>query len=92
VVVCGCCHSGLINTLRYVLELHPDKRIRAIIGGFHLLEADEARVEKTISALKDLSLNHIIPCHCTGSRAVPRLEEALGGMVTPGRAGDVFRF
>ncbi len=92
VVVCGCCHSGLINTLHYILEIGPKKKIRAVIGGFHLLEADDSRVDKTISALKEIAPNHIIPCHCTGFRAIPRLEEALEGTVTPGRAGEVFRF
>lgn len=92
-VVCvGCCHSGLVNTLRYVRRLSGDTRIRAVIGGFHLLAADEHRLHETAIALLSISPAMVVPCHCTGERACETLADALGGRVSPGRAGAKYRF
>lgn len=92
VVCCGCCHSGLINTLNRVSELGGDTRIRAVIGGFHLVNADTLRLERTADALKDLTIDTIIPCHCTGVDAGAFLENALGPKVRPGSTGRVYTF
>ena len=92
-IVClGCCHSGLINTLSYVKELHPDEHIRAVVGGLHLLHAKEARLAKTFDALRRFSPDIIIPCHCSGDSAVHALQAIFGGIVSPGRAGMVLEF
>jgi 7,8-dihydropterin-6-yl-methyl-4-(beta-D-ribofuranosyl)aminobenzene 5'-phosphate synthase len=93
VVVCvGCCHSGLINTLNQALALSGALRLRAVIGGFHLLNADESRIEKTVKALQTLSPELIVPCHCTGTRAVEALESAFRDRVIPGSSGRTFEF
>jgi len=93
VVVCvGCCHAGLVNTLRYVQRLSNDSRIRAIIGGFHLLNASSQRLNQTITALRSMELDMVIPCHCTGRHAVTALRDALGERVSPGAAGQTYRF
>lgn len=92
-IVClGCCHSGLINTLSYSEELCPGKHIRAIVGGLHLLHADEARLAKTIEALRRYSPDVIIPCHCSGDSAVKLLQSTFGGVVSPGSAGMILDF
>ena len=93
VVVCvGCCHSGLINTLNEALFQSGASRLRAVIGGFHLLNADDSRIENTVKALRVLSPDLIVPCHCTGSRAVDVLENALGAGVIKGFSGKTFEF
>lgn len=92
VVVVGCCHAGLSNTLRHIRSYRPDDAIRAVIGGFHLLEASDERLQRTISTLETLSPARIIPCHCTGARQTAALQQSLGGCVTEGRAGEIFRF
>jgi len=92
-VVCvGCSHAGLINTLNHVRELNNGLKIHTIIGGFHLLNADHARLEQTIEALRLLNPDRIVPCHCTGASAVDRLRDALGKQVFPGAAGMTFHF
>ncbi|GAB6095030.1 MBL fold metallo-hydrolase [Desulfatiferula olefinivorans] len=92
VVCCGCCHSGLINTLNRVRALTDEPRIRAVIGGFHLVNADEGRLEQTAAALNDPAVAAVIPCHCTGDAATAYLERALGPKVLTGGAGKVFTF
>ena len=92
-VVCfGCAHSGVINTLRYVRELTPGARIRAAVGGFHLMGASDARLDSTTEVLREMDIPVIVPCHCTGRDASRGLGEALGRHVCPGAAGVVLEF
>ncbi|GAB6190605.1 MBL fold metallo-hydrolase [Desulfocastanea catecholica] len=73
-VVCiGCCHAGIINTLHYITELTGEKRIHTVIGGLHLLNAQEEQLTKVITELKQFDINKIIACHCTGDRAYAHL-------------------
>ncbi len=92
VVVTGCCHAGVVNTLRHVYRSHPDTPIHAMIGGFHLLNAAPLRLERTIAELAAMEVEHIIACHCTGDGAVQALEAALGERVTVGAAGKTYLF
>jgi 7,8-dihydropterin-6-yl-methyl-4-(beta-D-ribofuranosyl)aminobenzene 5'-phosphate synthase len=92
-VVCvGCSHAGLVNTLNYVLRLSGAKKIRAVIGGFHLLHADDLRVERTIDYLRSLSPELVVPCHCTGDRVIKSMQQVLGDRVSAGRSGAVYLF
>ena len=87
-VVCvGCAHAGLVNTLVQVQRLTGGRPIRAVIGGFHLLSANERRLRATIDALRTLAPEAIIPCHCTGEAAVAALSAAFGERCHPGHAG-----
>ncbi len=92
VVVTGCCHSGLINTLTRVRELAGDGPILAVIGGFHLLNADAERLDRTIDGLREFRPEQLIPTHCTGDGAVAALGAAFGVTVAPGKAGDTFQW
>jgi 7,8-dihydropterin-6-yl-methyl-4-(beta-D-ribofuranosyl)aminobenzene 5'-phosphate synthase len=92
VVIVGCCHAGIINTITQVRRITGESRIRAIIGGMHLLHADYRRLDPTMAALQTISPESVIPCHCTGERATAALESAFGERVTIGRSGSVFRF
>jgi 7,8-dihydropterin-6-yl-methyl-4-(beta-D-ribofuranosyl)aminobenzene 5'-phosphate synthase len=87
-VVCvGCCHAGLVNTLDYVLQISGMATIRAIIGGFHLLHADDDRLRQTVEALRSIRPDVLIPCHCTGWKAIHFLQDALGDHVYTCRSG-----
>ena len=87
-VICfGCCHAGVINTLRYIVEKARDERIIALLGGMHLLHASEERLERTAEALKEYAVPYVFPCHCTGNAACAYLAERLGSPVQPGYAG-----
>jgi 7,8-dihydropterin-6-yl-methyl-4-(beta-D-ribofuranosyl)aminobenzene 5'-phosphate synthase len=92
-VVClGCCHAGLVNTICHVRNISGTDRIRAIIGGLHLMNADDRRIERTIDALRSFFPGIIIPCHCTGDHASALLLNALGERVEPGVAGVTYQF
>ncbi len=86
-IICvGCSHSGIINTLNYICDVSGISKIHTLIGGFHLVNADDERIEKSLKALDDFSIQHIIPCHCTGERAMELMNQKLTG-VTLGYAG-----
>ncbi|MCK5578826.1 MAG: MBL fold metallo-hydrolase, partial [Planctomycetes bacterium] len=89
VVVLGCSHRGLINTLYQVTELIGHKNIYAIIGGLHLERASSARITRTIKSLNDFNLQKIGVSHCTGFRAAVKLYNAFGEKVFVNRVGHV---
>jgi 7,8-dihydropterin-6-yl-methyl-4-(beta-D-ribofuranosyl)aminobenzene 5'-phosphate synthase len=92
-VICvGCCHAGLVNTIQYVRHLTGVSKIRAIIGGFHLLQANEERLQRTIAELRSLAPELIVPCHCSGGSAVELLRNALGESVICGHGGATYKF
>src|SRR5512145_419111 len=78
VVLAGCGHSGLVNTLRCAASESGERRLRAVIGGFHLGEASQRRLHRTVEALASLSPDIIVPCHCTGAAASERLRQSFG--------------
>ncbi len=89
VVICGCCHAGLLNTLFHV-QGHFDGPVIAVIGGLHLQHTDDLYLAHVIETFTErfpeasLYLNH-----CTGDNAIARLRGALGQRVRPFPAGDM---
>ena len=78
VVVSGCAHSGIINSVLYARELTGESRVAAVIGGFHLSGSDmEPLIESTLSELRQLSPDLIMPMHCTGWNAIQSLQNAF---------------
>ena len=78
VVVTGCGHAGVVNTVEIAKERVREAPVFAIIGGLHLFEADDARVDWTASELKRLRLAHLVGAHCTGIEALMRLRQGTG--------------
>lgn len=92
VVVTGCCHAGIINTLEWCGRFRPEIRIHTVVGGLHLRDAGEDRLEKTASELRRRGVRRVIVGHCTGDAAVERLRGWLPecGITVPA-AGEDFR-
>lgn len=91
VVVAGCAHSGIINTIKYAQKITETSRVYAVLGGFHLRDADDNRIRATVNELTKLDPKFIGPCHCTGSKAVNQLLEAFGDRCRPLRVGDIVK-
>ena len=87
IVILGCAHAGLVNTLDYVQRLTHGAPIRFVMGGTHLESASPERMEKTFAALKRLGVTTVHPCHCTGMTQSVKLCEAVGGESKPAYAG-----
>jgi len=88
VVITGCAHAGIINTIRHAQKITGVEELYAVIGGFHLMGADDKRIDNTAEALQRLDPTIVRPGHCTGQKAVCRLQEALGDRCQPLAAGD----
>lgn len=91
IIITGCCHSGLINTVEHIRATSGVKRVFGIIGGLHLLNASSERLEATCAAIRKWNPEFVIPCHCTGENAIAFLCATLGTIVTPGYAGFEFQ-
>jgi 7,8-dihydropterin-6-yl-methyl-4-(beta-D-ribofuranosyl)aminobenzene 5'-phosphate synthase len=92
-LVCvGCSHAGIINTLNYVRHVSASAQVRAVLGGFHLLNADRRRIDETLQAFRALDPGLIVCCHCTGGHATETLRGALGERVLVGSAGLSYQF
>jgi 7,8-dihydropterin-6-yl-methyl-4-(beta-D-ribofuranosyl)aminobenzene 5'-phosphate synthase len=76
VLILGCTHRGIINTLEHVSEITGSKKFHTVIGGLHLGGADEKKMDLIIEQLKNFEIENLVTGHCTGSYAQTRLESA----------------
>jgi 7,8-dihydropterin-6-yl-methyl-4-(beta-D-ribofuranosyl)aminobenzene 5'-phosphate synthase len=90
IVLLGCGHSGVENTLRRAAALSGRDRVRVLIGGMHLLHASPDRLKRTGDALERYGVALIAPCHCTGSAAVDDLRGRFGTRVVECSGGSRF--
>jgi 7,8-dihydropterin-6-yl-methyl-4-(beta-D-ribofuranosyl)aminobenzene 5'-phosphate synthase len=77
VVVSGCGHAGVVNTLTFAEKEFPSTPVYALIGGFHLFAATDEQLDWTADKLKGFGVSYLIGAHCTGIEAVYRLREKL---------------
>ena len=90
VVVFGCAHAGVVNTLDYIAELTGQRRFHAVLGGMHLLQATQQRLEATAIALERYSVERVGTAHCTGMRAASYLWGQLPDRCFECSAGSVW--
>ena len=76
VVIVGCSHVGIVNILKTISK-RVDIPIHAVIGGTHLIEADEFRMKKTMDAFKEMKIRLIAVSHCTGEEGIRLISEEL---------------
>ena len=91
IVVCGCCHAGLRNTLGVVRERF-EAPIMAILGGTHLVHADQEELKALSALLQKENGPALYLNHCTGEKALWYLQQVFGDRVTPCPAGKVVEF
>jgi len=87
VMLNGCCHTGLIDSLRHARSCRPGAKIRAIVGGLHLRSAGSAELKKISEALEEYDPELIAAGHCTGKKAEEMLAEKFGRRFQSLRAG-----
>jgi 7,8-dihydropterin-6-yl-methyl-4-(beta-D-ribofuranosyl)aminobenzene 5'-phosphate synthase len=78
VVILGCAHRGIVNTLRRACQLTGKELIYAAIGGTHLLNASRQRLEKTAADLEEMGVQYLGVSHCTGFQASAYLAGRFG--------------
>ena len=93
VIISGCGHAGIVNTVRYALELAAAARPLAVIGGFHLCwpTPDEV-VRRTMADLKGLDPQYLVPCHCTGWSTTARFAQEMPAQFILSTVGCTIHF
>ena len=92
VVLLGCAHAGVVNTLDYVQHLTGGRPIYAVMGGLHLLSASSERIAQTIAAFRRWDIQRLILAHCTGLPATVQLWAAFPGRCSACPVGTTIAF
>jgi 7,8-dihydropterin-6-yl-methyl-4-(beta-D-ribofuranosyl)aminobenzene 5'-phosphate synthase len=78
VLITGCCHAGIINTIRFARKLTGIEKVYGVLGGLHLSGAFfETVIDRTVDNLKEIHPEVIVPMHCTGWNALKKLADAF---------------
>ncbi|BBO74785.1 MBL fold metallo-hydrolase [Desulfosarcina widdelii] len=78
VVLSGCAHAGIVNTVAHAKEVTGVDKVMAVMGGFHLSGMDvDTVIQPTIDALKAVNPTYIVPTHCTGRQAIQMIEKEM---------------
>lgn len=76
VVLAGCGHAGIVNTMEYARKIVPETTVHAVLGGFHLLALTDEKVEWTGAKMHEFGVEHVLGAHCTGINAVKLLRDS----------------
>lgn len=87
-VLTGCAHPGVAGIAERAVELTAGT-ILAVVGGYHLHRAGDREVREVAARLQELGVRYVVPCHCSGDRAVQLLREAYGKRCLNCSAGEV---
>ena len=89
VIVLGCAHRGIINTVQHARKITGVDIVHMVIGGTHLYPKNDEQIDKTIQALKELNVRKIGVSHCTGFKAAMKFAEAFGDRFFMNNAGCI---
>jgi 7,8-dihydropterin-6-yl-methyl-4-(beta-D-ribofuranosyl)aminobenzene 5'-phosphate synthase len=92
VVLTGCAHAGLVNTVEYARKISGVERVWAILGGFHLGQAEASDIERTIDEIVSFEPRIVAPLHCTGFEATARFANRMPEQFVLAAVGSSFRF
>jgi 7,8-dihydropterin-6-yl-methyl-4-(beta-D-ribofuranosyl)aminobenzene 5'-phosphate synthase len=93
VVITGCGHAGIINTLNYAKELTGEDRICSVLGGMHLSGGlFEAIIPTTVKELEKLKPTFVVPCHCSGLKAMTEIARKMPSAFIQNSVGTNYTF
>lgn len=93
IIISGCAHAGIINTIRYAQSITGVTNVYAVLGGFHLAGKEyEKRIDLTVNELKRINPQLIIPSHCTGWRALTSIAKKLPDAFIWNSVGNLYNF
>ncbi|HHJ51655.1 MAG TPA: MBL fold metallo-hydrolase [Caldithrix abyssi] len=90
VVLLGCGHSGPVNSIKHAMRITNQKKVHAVIGGMHLQQSSQERIDQIVHNLKRINPDFIVPLHCTGFAAVHKMFSRFKNRVKLFNVGDVF--
>ena len=90
VIILGCAHRGIINTIRHAQKITGEEKVHTVVGGTHLTPKTDEQIDKTIEELKKIGVEKIGVSHCTGFYASKRLSQEMEGQFFLNNAGTVY--
>jgi 7,8-dihydropterin-6-yl-methyl-4-(beta-D-ribofuranosyl)aminobenzene 5'-phosphate synthase len=91
VIVSGCAHAGIINTILYAQKITGVPTVYGVMGGFHLGgKENEKRIEQTVKELKQVKPKLVVPSHCTGWRAMCSIANELTDAFVWNSVGNLY--
>jgi 7,8-dihydropterin-6-yl-methyl-4-(beta-D-ribofuranosyl)aminobenzene 5'-phosphate synthase len=92
VVLSGCAHCGIVNTVKQAQKCAGTDKVHAIMGGFHLIDAKPDLIQSTVADIKTMKPDHIVGTHCTGFRGMVALNKEMPEAFTLNTAGTKYTF
>jgi 7,8-dihydropterin-6-yl-methyl-4-(beta-D-ribofuranosyl)aminobenzene 5'-phosphate synthase len=92
VVLAGCAHAGVINTINYARQISGVDRLWAVMGGFHLAPANDEDIQRTIDEIQALEPVLVAPTHCSGFTAIGQFASRMPEAFVEGAVGTRYLF
>jgi len=93
IILTGCGHAGIINTIKFAQKVTGIEKIHCVIGGFHLSGQDyEDSIPLTLAELTKVDPRYIVPCHCTGWKATNKIIDMMPEKFIQSSVGSTFLF
>ena len=92
VVLSGCAHAGIVNTVKHAQKVAGTDRVHAVMGGFHLINAKPEVIQNTVADIKAMKPDYIVPTHCTGFEAIVAFGKEMPTEFTLNTAGTQYTF
>ncbi len=92
VVLTGCAHVGVVNTVKYAQKITGVRKLHAVMGGFHLTGAKEELIRRTVADIKAMAPDYILPMHCTGFEALTVFAKEMPDQFILNTAGTRYSF
>jgi 7,8-dihydropterin-6-yl-methyl-4-(beta-D-ribofuranosyl)aminobenzene 5'-phosphate synthase len=92
IILSGCAHSGIVNTVNYARAISGVDKVWAIVGGFHLGRAKDDEIQRTISEIKNHPPKMIVPTHCTGFAAMAQFAAQMPDAFSQSLVGTTYLF
>lgn len=92
VVLSGCAHRGIVNTVKQARRAAGIDKVHAVLGGFHLINADPEIIESTVADIEAVKPDYVAPAHCTGFEAIMAFSRAMPKAFVLNTAGSRYTF
>lgn len=92
VVLSGCAHAGIVNTVKQAQKIAGIDKVHAIMGGFHLINAKPELIQSTVADIKAMKPDYIVGTHCTGFRALMAFSREMPNEFVLNTAGTQYTF
>ena len=92
VVLSGCAHAGIVNTVTHAHKIAAAENVYAVMGGFHLINAAPEVIQRTVADIKTMKPTHVIPTHCSGFEAISAFAGEMPAEFNLNTAGTQYTF